>query len=108
MDLVMDKTHVLVKGKVDYADEFDLEFFGVFHKDEWKTICENKQNRFSDGPIEICFGTNEYVKIQDFDGWIENLSIKEITSVEFNMIAQNFGTDPFGTGSNYIKWVSKV
>lgn len=87
----------LVRFKKDWADEFDVECFGVYGA----SLEEMKQTIIEDvvGKSRY-FGTNE--------GWesgeitINDFKFVEITEDEAATLRKVFGCSHFGTGSNIL------
>jgi len=107
---------VLVKGNVDYADEFNLEFFKVFAKDDWDSYLANVKKLFKeikenappkksewDDPfeVEVYFGTNECATFKSFSDWFDSLTVVEIDEATAKFFDNTFGGE-FGTGNECI------
>lgn len=71
-------TNVLVTMRCNKTDEFTLEGFYIFSKEDWELIKKG----IPEGPFPAWYGTNEYV---EFEGKVEFLSYiteKEISPDE--------------------------
>ena len=66
---------VLVTSSGDWGDEFDLEGFGIFIKEEWELIKEG----IPDKPFEAYFGSNEFVTFEDKKDYLSHVKEKPIT-----------------------------
>ena len=89
----MSKTHVLVKARVDYADEFNCKFFGVFPKAEWEEIVNKTRNTFANiklSELECYFGTNESLILDTFDNWFSSFEVRDIHSDEASTLQTFF------------------
>jgi hypothetical protein len=109
------KYYILIKADFDFADEFSCKSFGVFLKEDWeklkvetKKVLDDFASKRKKHPefgfymgngLEIYFGTNEYLQINDYADWIKNLSEIEITEAEYNFFRNNFGKT-WGTGDS--------
>jgi len=90
-----DETHVIVKFRDCWADEFDCDGFMVMSKGEYATnylkpIAEQfKEN----GSFEYGFGTNETLEYEAFDDFMNCLEIVEISEKHAEIIKSYFGGD---------------
>lgn len=100
---------VLVTGKVNYADEFDLEFFAILTDTEWEKIDAAAKKLFKQDPYEsghdFYFGTNEAVTIENYDNWRNRLTVAPLPIAMKNRLVDLFGDSEFGTGVGYITYV---
>ena len=101
-----DNRYVLVKGRDNYADEFDVHFVAVMTADEWKEIDSTVRALFEEledkAPepefewqelveVEHCFGTNESLVFHGYKDWRKKLTVKEIDSAAAAIIVENIG-----------------
>lgn len=72
-----------------YADEFDLEGFKIVEalseEEALEKVIGNKKF-----PAELYFGTNEYQIYRSKEELLYDLSIKEITREEYNVLIKIF------------------
>jgi hypothetical protein len=74
----------LLIWKENWADEMDLEAFVITDKAGYeKWLAEGKDLR----DFEISFGTNEYNEYGYFRELERNVSVKDITEAEYNVLA---------------------
>lgn len=90
--------HIIVKGEVCYADEFDCEAIFVTTQEKWDSICEKTERDFN-GSVEVCFGTNEYMEFASYEDWIQNFKVCPISEATYNELKLIFPR-PFGTGAH--------
>lgn len=90
---------LLVVGSCDFADEFDCEFLKLFTQEEWDALNSAVKEKFKGHkPVEICFGTNEFLTIRDYDDWRSCFTVEEISDSTYNELSGIFVVE-FGTGS---------
>lgn len=104
---------MLVKGSVDWADEFNCEFFGVFSNDAWEKRKKTVEVSFeeNEGEREIGFGTNEDLRVDSYDNWINQLEVTPITEEEAKVLHKLFNEHnkrikhcfSYGTGSGFLE-----
>jgi hypothetical protein len=73
----------------NYADEFDMSEFMTMKGDEIISIIELLKSY--EDEIEICFGTNEDLQFEDGDDLLSQISIKEISDAEADVLDRLFG-----------------
>jgi hypothetical protein len=106
--------YIFAKARVDYADEFDCYFFGLFPKEKWDRM---RQEALADGGSrEVCFGTNEYLEVADPKDWLAHITVTEVSQEEAVVLARMFNAEGdshhetltgklefvWGTGSRYL------
>lgn len=97
--------YVLVKLDACYADEFDVCHAWVMTREEYnqgvKTSKENldKRGRY----VEIYFGTNEALNVDDFDDYMRNLSVETISKEDYDAFNRMFGSS-FGMCDYYFPY----
>lgn len=87
---------VLVISSGDWADEFDLEGFGIFDKKEWENIKEG----ISDKSFEAYFGSNEFVTFDDKADYLSHIEEKQITREDAERLCELL-SKPFRLGMTY-------
>lgn len=94
----------LVIGDKNYADEFDVEAYGVFTETQWKNKVKAMKELFEhNGEVDAYFGTNEFLYFTSFKEWQSCLRIKNITEDEAKFLKKSFGPENiWGTGSHAI------
>lgn len=99
-------SNLLIKASVDYADEFNCQFFFVTTVSEWNVKCRKIEELFEKvgGELEIYFGTNECLIVEDYMDWVRNLRVVEITDEQADFLKKTFGKS-WGTGSGYITYI---
>ena len=117
--------HLLVKGLVDYADEFDCEFFGIFTDKEWDDLCAEVKHAFEKQEdkeekvdldaepdadpdefrfpkeYEVYFGTNECLRFESYENWFEAFEVREISKEDYMFLKVQFG-EQYGTGASAV------
>ena len=93
---------ILVKYEDNYADEFDIAGFKIFetndHYIKWSEEVEHAFY-FDDcdlvrtGPVEIYFGTNEFVSFETIKDYQKCLEVKEISAYEADLLESLIGAD---------------
>jgi len=73
----------------NYADEFDMSEFMTMKGDEVISIIEVLKTY--DDEISICFGTNEELQFEDGDDLLSQISIREITNTEAEVLNRLLG-----------------
>lgn len=69
---------ILVTSSGDWGDEFDLDGFAIFEKEEWEHVKEGIPDR----PFEAYFGSNEFVTFEGKEDYLSYLTETEITEEE--------------------------
>lgn len=89
---------VLVKFQADYADEFDVYGFKVFHDSEWEdTLKAIKEN--AEFPAELGFGSNEYITLETFEDYERCIDVTRIEDEQAAFLAEQFpNSDTYGWG----------
>ena len=82
-------THVLVKGNRNWADEFNIKFFGVFTIARWTAI--KTQALAATHPVTVCFGTNQEIELKNGKDWLSSLEEEEIWSYDADTLVELFG-----------------
>ena len=122
----MSTKNVLIIGRPNYADEFDVEFFVVMDRAKWQDLKKEVEAIFSQNfqgtdafkpseekwegntlALEIYFGTNEALIVDNYEDWLKNLKVKSITDEHANMLKRTFGKE-FGTGSGYVTNIIEI
>lgn len=76
---------VMSKGLVDYADEFDVEFLNVYSLVDLKEKLEIiKSLNFN--AEELYFGTNEYIKFQNYEDFVSDMIFSIICEKTYKII----------------------
>lgn len=91
---------LLVKGRCDWADEFDCEFLGLFTEDNWNSIVKYTKEGFEkhDGEeVSVYFGSNEYIEIDSYKQWLSCFTVVEIPDSMYEKLLEVFPS-PFGVG----------
>lgn len=103
------KKYVFIKYDMDWADEFDLEGFGIMEESEWEEMDRDIRNHFEndEGSISSSFGTNEDIELDSVSDWDRALKVSHITEAEAKFLHEKFSygdfkTFNFGTGSGAI------
>ena len=108
--------YIFAKARVDYADEFDCCFFGLFPKEKWEAM---KQRAFADGGsrLAVYFGTNEALEVHSPQAWLSHIKVTEVSQEEAVVLARLFNAREgashhetltgrlefvWGTGSRYL------
>lgn len=84
---------VLVISSGDWGDEFDLEGFAIFEKDEWETIKAG----IPDKAFEAYLGSNEFVTFDSKEDYLSHLTEKEITDAEELVLRGLLNLSPHAT-----------
>jgi len=82
---------ILVTFNADWADEFDVDGFYIYEKDEWKKDVEAFKLACKHGNIKdsYYFGTNE--GWEDFgEEWLDNYSSEELTNEQVKTLSELF------------------
>jgi len=102
--------YVLISASVDYADEFDCDFFAVWQKADWDQHTKRVANAFQSvsEEIEIYFGTNEFLGVTTYAEWKGNFTTKSISEDDAHLLQRLFNGGKkknfsFGTGSGYLE-----
>ena len=75
--------YLLIKSSSDYADEFDCNSFAVFSEEYFEKTKKLAEKYFANTDNEErYFGTNEWLSWPDYNSWLEQLEITEITELE--------------------------
>lgn len=96
---------LLIKYDSNYADEFDISGFRVMTEDEWEVIKTNAKKAFDTRPLEmhyyykdmravpleIYFGTNEFVSYEKYEYWLNDFRISTISENEVEFFKKHFG-----------------
>lgn len=82
--------YVFVKYSDNYADEFDVECVWVVRKELWQKWADNIRTNIKH-EVEIYFGTNEYIEIEDGETVVNNCEVRDISEDEARTIAKYFG-----------------
>lgn len=86
-EISVDKSckYIIANAKFNWADEFDMAGFIISKKKDWekdleviKAYLKGKQGKHN----EIYFGTNESINFKDYNQFIDNVNVKEITADE--------------------------
>lgn len=89
--------YYLIKCNADYADEFDVDGFCIMNETDYRIFSENKkefQEKY-DCPIEVYFGTNEFLVFGDAFDMFRSITEKEITDTQFQALT-DLGLESFG------------
>lgn len=73
--------YYLLTGRVDWADEFDVDFFEVVSQEDGEKY-KIAQEIFKSYPDNYCFGTNEYWDDFDYLGF----DLKPITDEDYEAL----------------------
>lgn len=79
--------YILVNVENNYADEFDIEGFGLFSGEDAERALKLISLHSSVPDQELCFGTNESVYLRD-----TSFTVKELTEKEFDAILNVLGS----------------
>jgi len=81
---------LLVKFSTNWSDEFDVDGFALYSKEEWNNIV--KKFKEAEEYQGCYFGTNKgWSKEEINPDWLNNYSSIEITDSEFTIIKKIFG-----------------
>ena len=83
---------VLVTFKSNWADEFDVEGFKIFEKEEWEDLVEEMHTEV-EFPHECHFGTNEWIDFESPEEYLACCKIQELTYLEATVIEQKIGSE---------------
>lgn len=106
----------LVKFDNDWADEFNLTTFAVMEQQKIEqtfALFELYFRFFSNKPLEISFGTNEYFEFEDYKSFRNFFEIVNLTEQEVEMLRRLFppygreilvlnGDNPIEFGKNFL------
>jgi len=82
--------YYIIKESADYADEFNVEGFGIYESslNEEELLLKIIENFPYSG--EIYFGTNEWIEITNEEELSDAIYIEEISEQEYNTIFKIF------------------
>lgn len=92
-------SHILVKVRADYADEFYCKFFKVFTAHAWEEWKKDAAKNFQPN-AEHYFGTNEFLSWSSFEEFMRNVTVIEISQDEYDTFCRCFDHGTFGTASD--------
>lgn len=96
--------YVLVTLGADYADEFDVSHAWTMTKGDYDDAVKETKKYFDEnGETEIYFGTNEYINVSDFDDYMSNLSVENISKEDYETFNRMFGGS-FGMFGHYFPY----
>lgn len=109
-----DTKYVLVKGEKSWADEFEVEFFGLFHTAEWEYYLQTvgdyfeklekahvKKHEWDRLEVDVYFGTNEALSFRWKDDWLSCFHVVNIAEDEYDLMLRTFGRR-YGTGASAV------
>ena len=97
--------YILAKADIDYADEFNCEFWRIFTESEWKEWkAAVKKVLERDLEIEFYFGTNEFLLFTSYDSLMRNIKAIKIDETQRDHLVSLFDED-YGTGSGFFEYV---
>lgn len=98
--------YLFISANVDWADEFSCEAFQVTTEEAHNKYLERVELGLTyNEDAEFYFGTNEALQFTDFHDFKRQLTVKEITKEQADVILKTFGMklhDHWGTGSGSI------
>jgi hypothetical protein len=83
---------VMLLYKDDYADEFDVEGFAFLKEDDWEYI--KREAAATEFPIEIYFGTNEFMEYDTSEEFINMFRVTPITEESIKELEKLFWLRP--------------
>ena len=89
---------VLIKTNFNFADQFDCKEFAIMSDEEYEKWIAAWERKFKDGTVQVQFGSDEAIQIDDFDDFECGLEITEISDVERKMFEKYFDGS-WGTGN---------
>lgn len=82
---------ILVKFNDNYADEFDVDGFRLYTKENWIKIEALISAHFKEnGEWEFYFGTNEGIEYYDLETLVSTLVISEVSEEEVKTLIKLF------------------
>ena len=81
----------LVKYDSNWADEMDIDGFRLFTDKQWEKYQKDFQKHFKkDKRYTYYVGTNEDIEYGDFDGFMSDFKVSEITDEEAAVLSKLF------------------
>jgi hypothetical protein len=81
----------LVKYDSNWADEMDIDGFQLFTDKQWEKYQKDFQKRFKkDKSYTYYVGTNEDIEYGDFDEFMSDFKVSEITDEEAAVLEKLF------------------
>lgn len=87
-------SNILFIQKMNWADEIDLKGFMLWTKEEWEEHLQYIKDEF-EFPHYAYVGTNQNIRFDTLEEWLDTLEIKEITEEETNIIKRLFGKNDY-------------
>ena len=90
-----DKTYVLVQTNDNWADEMDIYGYRILTIKQYENRLKELQEEFeeSDGTYMWYIGTNEEIEYDNFDNFLESLTVTELTTSEAKSLKAMLGSD---------------
>lgn len=95
--------YLLVTVDADYADEFDVCHAYVMTREGYNECVKVSKENIGSGGGDVCFGTNEEIRFEDFSDYMSNISVKVISKEDYEAFNRMFGAD-FGMIDNYFPY----
>jgi hypothetical protein len=63
--------YVIVIYRDNYADEFDVEGYAIYHAQTWYDLLNELEANWKANPgfKQFCFGSNEWISYPNFEQW---------------------------------------
>lgn len=96
--------YVLITLDACWADEFDVSHAWTMTREDFdEGVKETKKYFEENGGTEIYFGTNEGLDVDDFDDYMSNLSVQDISKEDYEAFNRMFGGS-FGMCDHYFPY----
>lgn len=85
---------LLIRQCDNYADEFNTEGFIITSEKKWEQhLKEVEEQEF---PLELYFGSNEFLGFDTFADYENSFSVEELSKEEVKVLKKFFGNSKFG------------
>lgn len=89
---------VLIKVSMNYDDEFNCREMKVMDDDDYANWTAAWERLLKTNSVEVSFGSNEFLTINDYDDFMQGLEVIEISSQEAKIFEKYFDDESWGTG----------